>query len=126
MKDELLSKLPPVFGKAGVEFAYLFGSVAKGEETRLSDLDIAVYLGRGRASLDEELALHADLCRALGTGTIDLVVLNGSRNLILLDEIVRSGRLIYDGNRSLREEFELMVLHDAIDFRFQRKVFAGR
>lgn len=112
-------------GLEGVEFAYLFGSCARGDSFPLSDIDIAVYTGGGMTSLDDELRLHTELCRRLKTDKIDIVFLNRATNFMLLDEIVRRGRVIYDKNPSLREEFELKALHDAIDFKNQRKVFAG-
>ncbi|OGW21738.1 MAG: hypothetical protein A2Z82_00060 [Nitrospirae bacterium GWA2_46_11] len=123
---ELSGKLAGIFHKIeGVEFAYLFGSVARGNEFSFSDMDIAVYL-RGKASLADELRLYSIIGRELKRDNIDLVILNNINNLMLLEDIVGYGRVVYDKNISLRKSFELRVLHDAIDFKYQRKVFAGR
>jgi predicted nucleotidyltransferase len=123
---ELREKLDEIFRKIeGVEFAYLFGSEAKGTSGALSDIDIAVYLSK-EASLADELRLYSIVGRGLKRDNLDLVILNNTNNLILLDDIVRYGKVVCDRNPSLRESFELRVLHDAIDFKHQRKVFAGR
>jgi hypothetical protein len=46
-------------------------------------------------------------------------------NLILLDEIVRNGMLVFDGDTELREDFEARILHDCMDFRRQRLLTIG-
>ncbi|MFZ6006219.1 MAG: type VII toxin-antitoxin system MntA family adenylyltransferase antitoxin, partial [Nitrospirota bacterium] len=118
--------LTAIFHKTeGVEFAYLFGSFARGDEFPFSDIDIAVYLS-GKASLADELRLYSIIGRELKHDNVDLLILNNTNNIILLDDIVRYGKVVCDRNPSLRESFELRVLHDAIDFKYQRKVFAGR
>ncbi len=125
MKD-LSGKLAVIFHKTeGVEFAYLFGSFARGNEFSFSDIDIAVYLSK-KPSLADELKLYSIICRELKHNNLDLLILNDTNNIILLDDIVRYGKVVYDRSPSLRESFELRVLHNAIDFKYQRKVFAGR
>ena len=127
MKDNALHILAKALERAGnIEFAYVFGSRAKEKVFPQSDIDIAAYMKPDSLNLDNELSLHAALARDLGADNIDLLILNRARNLILLDEIVRHGKVVFDGNLSLRRDFEFRVLHDAIDFKYQRKVFAGR
>ncbi len=108
-----------------VEFAYLFGSIPEGLAGVLSDIDIAVYLNLS-PSLDEEIGLHLFLSRFFNTDRIDLVILNTAKNMLLQDDIIRKGVVVYDRNPVLREAFELNVLHNTIDFKEQRKVFLGR
>jgi predicted nucleotidyltransferase len=65
----------------GLVAAYLFGSHAAGRAHRESDVDVAVLLAwdvhpTARARFDERLRLSALLAAALGTGRIDLAVLN--------------------------------------------------
>lgn len=126
MTNEVLLKLRTIFQNAeDVEFAYLFGSCSRDDTFPFSDIDIAVYMDRENISLERELELHSILSRRLGNNNVDLVLLNRANNLILLEDIVRNGKVIYDKDPSLRESFELRILHDAIDFKYQRKVFAG-
>ena len=121
--------LLPVYEQYGskVTFAYLFGSTARRAAYPPADVDIAVFLSpEGRKSaFDVKLSLHADFCRALKRNDVDVVVLNTSVNLMLLDEIVRYGVVLYDADPDTREEFELKILHQAIDFKTQRLAVMG-
>jgi predicted nucleotidyltransferase len=127
--DSIKKALLPVFEKFGerLVFSYLFGSAAAGETTSLSDVDIAVYFagGKGDSHFEDRLSLYADICRALKSNDIDLLVLNSATNLIILEEIVRHGVILCDRDPDLREEFELKVLHLSIDFREQRLAVMG-
>lgn len=69
--------------------------------------------------------MYADLCRRLKRNDVDLVLLNLSGNLILNDEIVRHGKVLYATNDEARDEFELKVLHRCLDFKFQRQYALG-
>lgn len=127
-KETLIGKLTPVLEKyrAKILFAYLFGSVAEGVESALSDVDIAVYASPGHdMDLDERLGFQADCCRALKRDDVDVMVLNQTRNLILKEEIVRNGIVILDQAPETRTEWEVKILHQAIDFRDQRKAVMG-
>jgi hypothetical protein len=44
--EEIKQKTTPVFHEYGVSYAAVFGSVARGEDTPESDVDILVRLGR--------------------------------------------------------------------------------
>jgi len=104
-----------------IAFAYLFGSVALGEQTVLSDLDIAVYLKKdAQFTFDDTLHFQGDCCRVLKRNDIDVLVLNKTRNLLLLEDIVRNGKIIYNTDHTLFDEFELGILHVAYDFKLQR------
>lgn len=76
-----------------VEFAYLFGSYAKGSYTDKSDVDIAVYLTD--TSLDNRLEVH-HLLEVLLKKKVDLIVLNDVKNMYLLEAILRDGIVIKD------------------------------
>ena len=120
--------LSSVFEKVGiVQFAYFFGSVAKGDNTNLSDMDIAVYLRDvdPMAVFDVKLSLHGDICRALNRNDIDLVVLNTVANNMLIEDIIRHGIVIYDMDSNARENYEVTSLHQAIDFKTQRLAIMG-
>jgi predicted nucleotidyltransferase len=121
--------LIPIFFKYQEEIvaAYLFGSTAKGINSSESDIDIAVLLRNRDKKSGAALKFHlyADLCRQLKRNDIDLVLLNLSGNLILNDEIVRHGQILYTNDDTAREEFELKVLHRCIDFKLQRRYAMG-
>jgi predicted nucleotidyltransferase len=121
--------LQPVFAHHSHVLAavYLFGSPATRAATLTSDLDLAVLLRPDAVSAAASLrfTLFAECSRALKRNDIDLVILNTAANLILKDEIIRSGILLYDGDDSTRIDYELKTLHQAMDFRFQRQLVMG-
>ena len=100
-----------------IAFAYLFGSYATGEQTALSDIDIAIYLNKPSTfSFNRLLLFHGDCCRVLQRNDIDILVLNTTRNLILLKEIITMGKIIYNINQELLDDFEVRTLHVVHDF----------
>lgn len=127
--EQLKIELTPALSKYHEEIvaAYLFGSTAKGETFPSSDIDIALFLRNSDKKnwVALKLSLYADLCRKLKRNDIDLILLNLSGNLILNDEIVRHGKVLYTTDDNAREEFELNVLHRSTDFKFQRQYAMG-
>lgn len=127
--EHLRTQLLPVFFKYRQELvvAYLFGSVAEGTHSPLSDVDIAVlFKSRNKKNLATlKLQLYADVCRALKRNDVDLVVLSLSGNLILNDQIIRHGVTLYSADDASKDEFELKVLHRCADFKFQRHYAMG-
>jgi hypothetical protein len=90
-------------------------------------MDIAVLIRNRDKKNGAELKfrLYADLCRTLKRNDVDLVLLNLTGNLMLNDEIVRHGKVLYTTDDDVREEFELNVLHRCADFKFQRRYAMG-
>jgi len=76
-------------------------------------------------NLDFKLTLYADCSRLLKRNDIDIVMLNNLKNLILAESIVRNGVLLHETNQNQRINFELKTIHNAIDFRYQRKLAMG-
>lgn len=108
-----------------VVFAYLFGSEATGQQHKNSDLDIAVYLTAASLTLDERLAIHHELVKALHR-EVDLIVLNDVKSLLLVESILKEGILIKDSGDDTRELFELRRHHDILDFKaFKRSIDAA-
>lgn len=128
-RDDILQPIRAVLRKYTDEVVavYLFGSWAKGDAAQLSDVDIAILAEeRDHANLfDLRVRLYADLCRALKRNDIDLLILNTASNLIIKDEIVRNGIVIFDNNPPARQAFEVNVIHSCIDFMQQRRKAVG-
>jgi len=127
--EAIKEALAPIFAKMSdrIAAAYLFGSRAKGEAGPTSDVDLAVLLhdAAGNCGLELRLDLYADCCRALKRNDIDIVILNTTRNQFLLEEVVSRGVVLYQDDVGLREEFEVKVMHDFIEFRDHRKRVMG-
>jgi len=94
--------------------AYLFGSQASGRVHPGSDVDIAMLLddallppqkGWGGPLLGRRLDLIAAVERYADC-EVDVIILNNAPPLLCF-EVLRKGRLLWDGNRGARVEFEV-------------------
>lgn len=102
---------------------YLHGAHARGTQSALSDLGLAVLLDRGvardcRAWMEVASALE-EVC---GRDDVDLVWLN-TAGPIIADRVVRHGRLVYGTSEKERIAFEEAAIKRALDFRFFSKVY---
>lgn len=133
--EEIKGKLAKYFSTRGeIKFAYLFGSQAKNNAGKLSDIDIAVYLDQ---NLDESrtfkkvrdeykrfdirLGLIGETGRLLKTDKIDLVILNDIP-LSLSYRVVRDGKIIYCKDELKRIRFEARIM----SMYFDRKYYYDR
>ncbi len=98
--------------------AYLFGSVARGEDHAASDVDVGVLLRAGKPAaivdFDVVFAMQDELEERLGCH-VDVVVMNGAP-LDLLHRILRDGARLLDREPLLRMEFELQARTQYYDF----------
>ena len=96
----------------GLEALLLFGSYAHGEETPLSDVDLAYLPGEGlspsqKEELDKEIYIH--LSRLLGTDEITLIDLDKAPP-ILAFSAVREGKVLFCHQPELLAAFKERVL----------------
>ena len=102
-----------------VLFAYLFGSVAAGKTTALSDIDLAVYLDpefkEPSTGFGYQSELITELSAMLETKT-DLVILNKS-TLTLKFQVINKGILIYNRDDRARRDFHEKTIRDYLDFK---------
>ena len=98
----------------GVLFAYLHGSYAVGEETGMSDLDIAVFTKHG-FGLKERARLSRKLSAELGRET-DISVLNNA-STAFRHQVLKKGELIYSRDRDQRIRFEEEVYRKYLDMK---------
>ena len=83
-------------GEPNIIFAYLFGGFAKGRVTRLSDVDLALYLKKAKGL--DYLALFRDISKTLGTDEMDLIILN-TAPLSLTGRILQNRKVLLDKGR---------------------------
>ncbi len=121
------TKLEPLFNqhKNKLYFVYLFGSFARADSNHKSDVDLAIYVNPANNSVDFTLNLSSAISRILNLDNVDLIILNDTKNLILVEEIIRNNVLIFENNFDKRFDYELDIIHRAIDFRTQRKYVMG-
>jgi predicted nucleotidyltransferase len=106
-----LSSMDAVLTRAGVAFAYLFGSRATGRHCAGSDADVGIKVERPLRLL-EEVALAS----ALGVPAVDLVDLDRAP-LRLKGRIVQEGKLLFRADEPARVAFEVRTRSEYFDFR---------
>ena len=107
----------------GASAVYLFGSVARDEAGRESDIDVAILLADppARTFDAQPYALEGELETYLG-GPVDLVALNQAP-VDLRVRVLRDGRLVFDRDRSARIAFEVRTRSEAFDLERTLRVY---
>ena len=100
--------------------AYHFGSSVRGAARPDSDVDVAILLTPEAAKTQDDLVvplarLQNRLQRRLGIGKLDLVPLN-DQGVVFQHNVLRTGRLVYERDRSSRVLFETRVISWYCDF----------
>ncbi|ADI74069.1 DNA polymerase beta domain protein region [Methanohalobium evestigatum Z-7303] len=122
-KSDIIKKLEDYFtAKDEVILAYLFGSVAKGESNRLSDVDVAVLLDESltkQEMFDLELKFIDDIVGILKVDDIDLTIMNLAP-LTLNFNIIKQGYILKsDENKRVR--FETYLMSRYLDEKYYRE-----
>ena len=117
MDDEVFMLLQNELSKKDeILFGYLFGSYATNQQTKKSDIDLALYLQN--VDLDTRLQISYELSKFLKKD-VDIVVLNDIKNVYLLENILKDGIIIKDHEK--RIDFEVIKYHDILDYKAFRK-----
>jgi uncharacterized protein len=103
-----------------VQFVYLFGGLAKGEPSPLSDLDIAIYLNPDEDTSERKLDILGKLIDILHTDEIDLVILNRAP-LPLRMQILKNKKILVDKAPFNRHAYESLTMREYFDFSFIEK-----
>ena len=101
--------------RSDITFAYLFGSLARGQSTPLSDVDIAVYLSEGEITIERKMEILGKLMELLETDEIDFVILN-TAPLTLRMKILENKTVIVDNAPFLRYAYESVTMRKYFDF----------
>ncbi len=120
-----LKKLRSLFKKyRAIRIVYLFGSRATGTAGKGSDYDFAVYVNPKtiKHSFDLLLNLMGQIPLILKTDRVDVVILNNLENLILKNNIVTQGQVIYETTKR-RFDIELAIIGEYRDFRIMERQY---
>lgn len=105
-----------------VVLAYIFGSVARGDDNRMSDVDIGVLLDKSLSKqdmFDLELQIIDDIVGLLGSDKIDLTIMNQAP-LLLNFNIIKDGYVLKSDEAS-RIPFETRAMSRYLDEKFYRQ-----
>ncbi len=97
-----------------IRFAYLFGSISRGEERVGSDVDLAVFT-KPRGTLLDDARLHNELVSALNREDVDLLMLDSAP--LWLQYRVVAGRVVFSRDEHARIAFRQRVEQEFLDFR---------
>ena len=109
--------------KKSILFAYLFGSYAKNTLTKLSDVDIGVYIDPAspRPAYGYEAEIIAELMLVLKRNDIDVVVLNKAP-IFLRYQVINYGELLFSRSDDLDTQFRFETYRDYFDTQYIRDV----
>ncbi len=115
----LRSAAAEVFAGRGVQFAYLFGSHARGQAREGSDVDVAVHFGDDVPSseyLERATMLSGRLAYRSGAGPIDGLVVLNEAPLRLVGRILRDRVVLFGHDDPGRVAYEMRMGKLAMDF----------
>jgi predicted nucleotidyltransferase len=117
---KIFSKYPAITS------AYLFGSRARGDFSPISDYDFAVQLDEKinkREYADFKLNLIGDLCDALMTDDVDVVILNEAP-ILLKHRVLNDRRVLFCRSHLKRIRNEAKILIEYLDEKDYERAFA--
>lgn len=121
MKSEVEEQIKIFLDKQEtVLLSYLFGSVARQSEGKLSDVDLAIYLDKTlnlKERFNSELRLRSGIGDILETDKIDLVVMNDAP-LSLNFEIIKANHPIFIRDQDVKVDFEHYIISHYLDRQF--------
>jgi len=119
-RNRIIKKLKEYFkDKEEIEFAYLFGSIATGEISKFSDVDIAVMC-KNECNI---LQLMYEIGQILEFDEVDVVDLKKLKNNSILMDIIREGYVLKDSEK--RELWEVENYHKILDFFTSTRLIYG-
>jgi predicted nucleotidyltransferase len=122
MNDHLTNVIDTLKAKLSAErailFAYLFGSQARHDVGKLSDMDIAIYLDENVDTFSYRLRCIEAIMKIIKDESVDVVVLNKATPL-LRHEVIGNSIILKD-NRRYRIYFEVKTLQEYLDTAYLR------
>lgn len=119
MDNVLLDKLTKLLkGNKKIIIAYIFGSFVKENETKDSDIDLAIYISEGELDTLEYLNLKRKLMDA-SSRQIDIVILNNA-NPLIKQEIFRDGEKLFSKDYKLESN---LIVHSLFEYEDMKKYY---
>jgi predicted nucleotidyltransferase len=126
---DILLRIPEVekflLQEDNIIFVYLFGGFAKGTVGPLSDIDIAVYVRDSNNLAEYKLELFNEIANTLGTGELDLIILNAVP-VSIAGRIVQNKQVLVDKEPFRRHIYESVTLREFFDFKIKEDALFAR
>jgi len=97
---------------------YLFGSISRGEQNPLSDIDLGFLFSNTvgeSAYFDRRLQLIGQCQSLLHFSPVEVVILNNV-SLVLGHRIIARGEILFDADPEYRVQFETRLISRYLDF----------
>ena len=111
-KQALLDRLQTVLRQPSIPFSVLHGSVAAGQDTPVSDVDVAVYV----EERDRFLRLVVALDEALPERRVDVMNLAHQPAWVVY-RVLASGEIIHVADEALYHEVKFRAMREYLDFK---------
>ncbi len=118
--DIRIKKIRKILGaNPNIEFAYLFGSQARGVAGERSDWDIAIYFKKDAKKLPRWTVfyLEAEISKEIGS-EVQITALNDVDSPLFLFQIISVGVVLIDSDSSKRILFEAETLKHYHDWQY--------
>jgi hypothetical protein len=104
--------------KYDLQLIYLFGSKATGQDTKMSDFDIAVLISEAKGHNLKKLILDLifEFSQIFHSDKIDLVILNNA-SLAVQFNVISDGKILYELDPEIRYDYEVKVISLYLDFK---------
>ena len=120
MTEEITEKLKEYFDEhEEIQFAILFGSLAKGTANKMSDVDIAVMVNpdfNKSFPFGYQAELITDLMQVLKRDDVDVVILNKTP-IALKHQVLRYGKFLYIRDKQARIKFQIDTINQYEDYK---------
>lgn len=120
IKKILEENIEDLIKEFNISLIYLFGSYAKGTNTKKSDIDIAI-LTNGETNAYLKLDMLGKLIDIFKREDIDLVILNDS-NEILKFQVIKYGKIVYMDSLYVKVMFESKTMSRYMDMEHFRNI----
>lgn len=102
--DELSDRLRAIFKRYGILRGIVFGSFARGEESRHSDVDLFLIQATDQSFLKRYDGILRDITQAISERDVDVLIytpqeLTRARDQRWIAHILKEGKVIYESER---------------------------
>ena len=119
-RNKLINKLKEILSKQPIKLAYLYGSYARGQERKDSDIDIAIVLENPKGKT--VFGFPADVSVNIPGVEIDLRVIDSESEPVFLHSVLKDKILLFAKDEKTRTDFEVKAMKKFFDTEHLRKL----